>query len=207
MLKKIVKNKADSSEAAFLVAFAAFGCVQLACTPLSDISCSQWATHSVVHSMHTRLNGAAGKTAPLSWPICWRNLLFRAASTSALFLFAVKARYPEKLLSPSQSSLNLLPPTSSVQSVSAVSHALTSAGWSTSNRKLHTGGECHHHLSTMSSSDRFHPPHLQSPSFVPPSACFFACFGFLPGWHAYLIWVIVITGSWRSISQTPAYLG
>lgn len=180
---------------------------QLACTPRSETSFSQWATHSVVHSMHTRLNGAAGKPAPLSWPICWRNMLFRAASTSSLLLFAVKARYTEKLLSPSQSSLNLFPPTSSVQPVSAVSHALTSAGWNTSNRKLHTAGECHHHLSTTSSSDRFHPPHLQTPSFVPPSECFFTGFGFLPGWHAQLIWVIVITESWCSISQTPAYLG
>lgn len=47
----------------------------------------------VVHSKHTRLNGAAGEPTPLSWPICWRNLLFRAASTSSLFLFVVKARY------------------------------------------------------------------------------------------------------------------
>lgn len=39
---------------------------QLACTPLSETSCSQWATPSLVHSAHTRLNGAAKEPAPLS---------------------------------------------------------------------------------------------------------------------------------------------
>lgn len=107
-------------------------------TPEWDQLSPAQAVHSLVPSTHPGLSDAAGGApAPLSQPICFRNL-FRVPSTSSLFAsaFVVKARNPEELLSPSQSSLNLLPPTSSAQPAAEVSHALTSAGQSTSSRKL-----------------------------------------------------------------------
>lgn len=63
-------------------------------------------------------------------PIWFGNLLVRAASTFSPFAsaFVVTARNPEELFSPPQSSLNLLPPTSSAQLVAEVNHAITSAG-------------------------------------------------------------------------------
>lgn len=108
-------------------------------TPQWDQLSPAQAVHSLVPSTHPGLSDAAGGApAPLSQPICFRNLLFRVPSTSSLFAsaFVVKARNPEELLSPSQSSLNLLLPTSSAQPAAEVSHALTSASQSTSGREL-----------------------------------------------------------------------
>lgn len=97
------------------------------------------AVRSLVPSSHTGLsNAAGGERAPLSQPIWFGNLLVRAASISPPFAsaFVVTARNPEELFSPAQSSLNLLPSTSSAQLVAEVNHALTSADQNTSNRKL-----------------------------------------------------------------------
>lgn len=97
------------------------------------------AVHSLVQSLQTGLsNAAGGERAPLSQPIWFGNLLVRAASTSSPFASAsvVMARNPEELFALPQSSLNLLPPTSSAQLVAEVNHALTGAGQNTSNRKL-----------------------------------------------------------------------
>jgi len=85
------------------------------------------------------------------------------------------ARNPEGLFSPPQSSLNLLPPTSSAQSVAEVNHAVTSAGQNACNGKLQMNGECRNHLSIASSGDKFHPAFFQTPSFIPPLAWFWFC--------------------------------
>ena len=118
------------------------------------------AVHSLVQSLHRELSDAAGgERAPLSQPIWFGNLLVKAASISSLFAsaFVVTARNPEELFSPLQSSLNLLPPTSSAQLVAEVNHAFTSAGQNTSSRKL---------CVWMGNAETIWAPHLVVTSFT-----------------------------------------
>lgn len=149
---------------------------QLSPTPQRDQLFPAQAVRSLVQSWHTGpSNAAGGERVPLSQPIWFGNLLGRAASTSSPFASAVvaMARNPKEPFSPPQSSLNLLPPTSSAQlSSRSQSRTYQCRPKYKQQEILPMNGECRNHPSTASSRDRFHPLLFQTPSFIPPLACF-----------------------------------
>lgn len=125
--------------------------------------------------MHTGLSNAAeGEEGPLLQPIWFRNLSVKAANISSPFalVLVVTARNPEEPLSPPQ-----LTEFASSHQLSR-SQSCTYQCWSKykQHETLHMNGECQNYLSTRSSDDRFHPIFFQTPSFIPPLACFCFCF-------------------------------
>lgn len=133
---------------------------QVSPTPQRDQLFPAQAGRSLAQSWRTGpSNAAGGERVPLSQPIWFRNLLGRAASTSSPFASAavVMARNPKEPFSPPQSSLNLLPPTSSAQLVAEVNHALTSAGQNTSNGKF---------CLWMGNAETIRAPHLAVTGFT-----------------------------------------